>query len=63
MTPLSNAAVGQMTVEVAMDAELANAGGTTDVVRAELRITTPIQVVTGENARGVALRRCIIPRG
>jgi hypothetical protein len=57
MIPLSNAAVGHVMLEVLMDAELANAGGTTDVVRAEPRITTPIQVVSGENAPGVVLRR------
>jgi|LakMenE18May11ns_1017448.scaffolds.fasta_scaffold6913410_1 hypothetical protein len=57
MMPLSNAAVGHVMLEVLMDAELANAGGTTDVVRAEPRITTPIQVVSGENAPGVVLRR------
>jgi hypothetical protein len=44
-------------LDVVIAAELASAGGKIDVVRAEPRITTPIQVVRGENVPGVVLRR------
>jgi hypothetical protein len=57
MMPLFTWATGQLMLDVVIATELASAGGTTDVVRAEPRMTTPIQVVRGENAPGVLLRR------